>query len=732
MRGLEALTERVLLAADFAGSAPPRVGWLATEEMMLLEARQIPARRNVERPADVNGDRRVAPLDGLLLANVIQRVLEEADDPGAWLGGRAVYLDVSGDGVLTDEDYLSFLAAVRREGGAASGQRSDVERAWGERTELAQGALSPSSHRVSGSQVEDGGASLAASFDAETWEGSYSVEGSSGDADGDGGSSGGEPSDDEPAQDPPPVERPQPPGACHATLASTTVVEAQRFTLPLEYNAACFTGYQVDWGDGIAEVFDAGQPAVHLYEDDPVPGTSRDDYSVVVRLWTDAASEMPGESRQLTATVTVRNRPPTANPDSGPGFLTDEDSRITTISVLTNDDDPSFFDEISLVLGGFDAGQTKGLVSYAGNGRFHYDPNGQFECLGEGETATDSFVYWMHDDDDLGAIRSAVVTIQILGNPEHYTLDYGSALAAEDGQRPATVRFTLTPPARCGSVYVYYHPAAYDGPASLPAAGETDMVTPSRGVVEIREGAALAELTFTPVDDQVIEENELFFFAVDPAAAPDYRVVPRTRQAFVLITDDEWRFVAETRSLTNSIGPLPVEAFVTALSAGYLEAWTTYRGAHSSGVGGTADSTARALATAVGRLTRPGDPTNVSDDQVSLEFVCDSQTGDVWARPVTRTGEVQDGPLGAAVSVNFAINDIGSLEAYLVVNFQADVVAGGTITQRDTISAGLNIGMSEKGQAAGGIEWTSQVSYEGGRHYREAAGFTFLCRRGSP
>jgi len=117
-----------------------------------------------------------------------------------------------------------------------------------------------------------------------------------------------------------------------------------------------------------------------------------------------------------SATATVRiiimgvNDVPTANDDGGSGFNTNEDILLTTASVLTNDSDP---DGDTLSLQSFRTTDTQGLVISNGDGTFDYDPDGQFEDLDPGETATDTFSYTISDGH--GDTDTATVTIIIKG-----------------------------------------------------------------------------------------------------------------------------------------------------------------------------------------------------------------------------------------------------------------------------------------------------------------------------
>ena len=124
-------------------------------------------------------------------------------------------------------------------------------------------------------------------------------------------------------------------------------------------------------------------------------------------------SDGQGGSDTATVTIVVNgvNDPPTATDDGGTGFSIDEDSSFTTANVLSNDSDPD--NGASLSVSGFNASGTTGTVTNNIDGTFGYDPNGQFDYLAEGESATDSFSYTVSDDK--GATDTATVTITVTG-----------------------------------------------------------------------------------------------------------------------------------------------------------------------------------------------------------------------------------------------------------------------------------------------------------------------------
>ena len=80
--------------------------------------------------------------------------------------------------------------------------------------------------------------------------------------------------------------------------------------------------------------------------------------------------------------------------DASPAFTTDQITSFVTGSVLDNDSDA---DGDPLSVTAVDTSATVGEVTDNGDGTFTYDPNGQFDDLAAGETATDSFSYTVSD-----------------------------------------------------------------------------------------------------------------------------------------------------------------------------------------------------------------------------------------------------------------------------------------------------------------------------------------------
>ena len=116
-----------------------------------------------------------------------------------------------------------------------------------------------------------------------------------------------------------------------------------------------------------------------------------------------------GLNYQETFTIAIDdvNEMPVANNDTA---TTNEDNSVT-INVLANDTDE---DGDTLSITGV-AGSPTGSVTIDGD-NIVYSPNGQFESLDAGETATDTFTYTVNDGN--GLTDTATVTVTINGVDE--------------------------------------------------------------------------------------------------------------------------------------------------------------------------------------------------------------------------------------------------------------------------------------------------------------------------
>ncbi|MBW1671555.1 MAG: tandem-95 repeat protein, partial [Deltaproteobacteria bacterium] len=109
----------------------------------------------------------------------------------------------------------------------------------------------------------------------------------------------------------------------------------------------------------------------------------------------------------VSITVNAVNDAPWAKSDTA---TTDEDTQ-KIINPLANDSDP---EGNSIALDSVDDTGTTGTISIMGNSVV-YNPNGQFEGLNVGQTATDTFSYTVCDDQTPPACNSTSVTVTITG-----------------------------------------------------------------------------------------------------------------------------------------------------------------------------------------------------------------------------------------------------------------------------------------------------------------------------
>ncbi|WP_417672312.1 Ig-like domain-containing protein [Roseibium sp.] len=123
------------------------------------------------------------------------------------------------------------------------------------------------------------------------------------------------------------------------------------------------------------------------------------------------------DDAEVVITVNGVNDDPTAVADEG---TTDESSSVSG-NLLDNDSDVDRLDTISVsAVNGNTANvgatitlESGALLTLGADGNYTYDPNGAFDHLNDGETATDSFTYDVMDNH--GAVSTAIVQITIDG-----------------------------------------------------------------------------------------------------------------------------------------------------------------------------------------------------------------------------------------------------------------------------------------------------------------------------
>ncbi len=148
-----------------------------------------------------------------------------------------------------------------------------------------------------------------------------------------------------------------------------------------------------------------------------------------------------GEGGSDTATVTITivgNDAPLAADDV---YDTDEDTPLHVISpgLLANDTDPDTGDV--LTVGSVDTKETRGTVAWHVDGSFTYNPNGMFDDLPFGDTATDTFTYAASDDH--GGSNTANVTITVSGRNDDPVATDDAYVTDEDASLDVTLDLGL-------------------------------------------------------------------------------------------------------------------------------------------------------------------------------------------------------------------------------------------------------------------------------------------------
>jgi uncharacterized repeat protein (TIGR01451 family) len=214
------------------------------------------------------------------------------------------------------------------------------------------------------------------------------------------------------------------------------------------------------------------------------------------------------------------NNPPLAETDAA---VTDEDNPIAIIApgMLDNDSDPDAGDTLSVTL--VDTSGTIGAVTaWNADGSFTYDPDGQFEYLKAGGSASDSFTYSLSDGK--GGTDTATVTITINGAsdvPTNISLDVSSVA---EGQPAGTLvgSFSTTDP-DTGDIFTYslVSGGGDDDNASFTIAGNS-LRTAAVFDYETRSSYSIRVRT---TDSGALYYEEVFTITVtgvnDPPAAVD-------------------------------------------------------------------------------------------------------------------------------------------------------------------------------------------------------------------
>ncbi len=142
-------------------------------------------------------------------------------------------------------------------------------------------------------------------------------------------------------------------------------------------------------------------------------------------------------SNVAARTVNVNPNPP---PTAGPVAASTDKHTAIDINVLAGASDP---DGDVVTLQSVGTTGTKGSVSINPDSTVHYDPNGQFENLLQGQTATDTFTYTVTDGFHT-ATATVTVTINGVNDPPVLANVESTALQYFAGTAPVAVTSSLT------------------------------------------------------------------------------------------------------------------------------------------------------------------------------------------------------------------------------------------------------------------------------------------------
>lgn len=146
------------------------------------------------------------------------------------------------------------------------------------------------------------------------------------------------------------------------------------------------------------------------------------------------------DTANVTVTLAGINDAPTAMDDTV-SIGEDDGATDLTADLLGNDTDPDTGETAQLVIVSIDATGTTGVVTFE-NGNVSYDPNGQFEALGEAEDGADQFSYTIEDPSGLQS--TARVDVGIRGVDDAPTaVDDTLVFGEEEGLRSVVSHLRL-------------------------------------------------------------------------------------------------------------------------------------------------------------------------------------------------------------------------------------------------------------------------------------------------
>lgn len=145
-----------------------------------------------------------------------------------------------------------------------------------------------------------------------------------------------------------------------------------------------------------------------------IAGTDFDDLNVgETRQTSYTYTVNDGEGAQAAATVTVTVHGANDAPVGGDDVFTVLEDGEVSLGILTDNDLDADSADIFVDTSAAIAGDNGGVFSFDDSGNLSFNPGGDFNHLGDGESASTRFYYTLFDD--LGASSMATVTVNILG-----------------------------------------------------------------------------------------------------------------------------------------------------------------------------------------------------------------------------------------------------------------------------------------------------------------------------
>jgi VCBS repeat-containing protein len=408
-----------------------------------------------------------------------------------------------------------------------------------------------------------------------------------------------------------------------------------------------------------------------------------------------------------TATVTIAitgvNDAPSADADTD---TTDEDT-ANAVDVLTGDTDPDTTDV--LVVSAVDAtGSNGGSITIdAGGTGVTYDPNGQFDALQVGDSATDTFQYTLSDGN--GGTTTATVTMTITGvndAPTAVDNSYGGVV----GNTTAMIGTTSTGPtvALTGSVVRANDTDPDDATSSLTA---TLVATTTGADVTLN-----ADGSFTYVPPAGVESTtDTFTYTVtDPAG-----LVSAPATVTLTITADVVWYVDASAAAGGdgrSTGPLQT---VDALNTGTPDSLddsfdylAVYSGTYAGGI--TLETGQRLFGQPEGLVLGGNTLIAASGTKPVINGTTYGVTlaGAVDIRDVAVTASAGDGITGVGVDT-FTIDAATTVTAS-GIELMLDG-GNGTVTIPTTISSTVGGAVDIRNRTGGSITLTGPITVTGGK-----------------